>query len=61
MATTTPRADTAKMPGSTYRAAVVHDFHGPLTLEQVPRRELEPGQILVKVEASGPLSSSDPG
>ena len=53
MATTVPQADTGKMPGSTYKAAVVHDFHSPLTLEQVPKRELEPGQILVKVEASG--------
>jgi propanol-preferring alcohol dehydrogenase len=35
-----------------YRAAVVHKFHEPLTVEQV-RRELEPGQVLVKVEASG--------
>src|SRR6516165_12490688 len=38
---------------STYRAAVVHDFHAPLTVEQVPRRQLEPGQVFVKVEASG--------
>ncbi|MGO9905326.1 MAG: alcohol dehydrogenase AdhP [Solirubrobacteraceae bacterium] len=53
MATTAPRADTARLSESTYRAAVVHDFHSPLTVEQVPRRELEPGQIRVKVEASG--------
>lgn len=38
---------------TSYRAAVVHDFHAPLTVEQVPRRELSPGQVLVKVEASG--------
>ena len=38
---------------ATYRAAVVHRFHDPLTVEQVPRRELEPGQIRVRVEASG--------
>ncbi|MDX6656389.1 MAG: alcohol dehydrogenase, propanol-preferring [Solirubrobacteraceae bacterium] len=37
----------------TYRAAVVHDFGLPLTVEQVPRRTLEPGQVRVKVEASG--------
>lgn len=37
----------------TYRAAVVHDFTEPLTVEQVPKAELGPGQILVKVEASG--------
>ncbi len=53
MATTAPRADTARLSESTYRAAVVHDFHSPLTVEQVPTRELEPGQIRVKVEASG--------
>jgi propanol-preferring alcohol dehydrogenase len=38
---------------TTYRAAVVHDFHGPLAVEEVPWRELEPGQVRVKVEASG--------
>jgi propanol-preferring alcohol dehydrogenase len=32
---------------------VVHEFHAPLTIDEVRRRELEPGQILVKVEASG--------
>ena len=37
----------------TYRAAVVHDFDGPLVVEDVPRLALEPGQIRVKVEASG--------
>jgi len=43
-------------PGSTpasYRAAVVHRFHEPLSVEQVARRDLEPGQVRVKVEASG--------
>jgi alcohol dehydrogenase, propanol-preferring len=37
----------------TYKAAVVRDFSQPLAVEEVPRPELEPGQILVKVEASG--------
>ena len=37
----------------TYRAAVVQRFREPLTLEQVPRHELAPGQVRVKVEASG--------
>src|SRR3954453_16474997 len=37
----------------TYRAAVVHDFKEPLVVEDVPRLELEPRQIRVKVEASG--------
>jgi propanol-preferring alcohol dehydrogenase len=38
---------------ATYRAAVVHAFTEPLVVEDVPRRVLEPGQIRVKVEASG--------
>jgi alcohol dehydrogenase, propanol-preferring len=37
----------------TYRAAVVREFHAPLTVEQVQRPRLEAGQVLVKVEASG--------
>ncbi len=37
----------------TYSAAVVHDFGAPLTVEPVHARELDPGQIRVKVEASG--------
>jgi propanol-preferring alcohol dehydrogenase len=38
---------------ASYRAAVVHAFHDPLTLEQVPATPLQPGQVRVKVEASG--------
>ena len=38
---------------ASYRAAVVHDFTKPLAIEDVPRRALEPGQIRVRVEASG--------
>jgi alcohol dehydrogenase, propanol-preferring len=53
MATTVPQAAKTRAPESTYRAAVVHDFHSPLAVEQVPQQELEPGQIRVKVEASG--------
>ena len=53
MAVTSPTSTSAKPSFTTYRAAVVHDFHEPLSVEQVPRKELEPGQILVKVEASG--------
>jgi propanol-preferring alcohol dehydrogenase len=37
----------------TYRAAVVHEFKTPITIEQVPRRRLESGHVLVKVEATG--------
>ena len=53
MATTAAQADTARLPKSTYRAAVVHEFHAPLTVEEVPARPLEAGQIRVHVEASG--------
>ncbi len=38
---------------TTYRAAVVHDFAEPLVVEEVVRLPLEPGQIRVRVEASG--------
>ncbi len=36
-----------------YRAAVVHDFSSRLTIDEIPRPALDPGQILVEVEASG--------
>jgi D-arabinose 1-dehydrogenase-like Zn-dependent alcohol dehydrogenase len=50
----TEKARTSAEPSPTsYRAAEVHRFHDPLTVEQVPRRELEPGQVRAKVEASG--------
>ena len=53
MATTVPYPKHAT-PGITgYHAAVVHEFDAPLTVEQVPWRKLEPGQILVQVEACG--------
>jgi alcohol dehydrogenase, propanol-preferring len=38
---------------TTYRAAVVHDFAEPLVVEAVPRLPLEPGQVRVRVEATG--------
>jgi propanol-preferring alcohol dehydrogenase len=40
-------------PLRTYRAAVVHGFGEPLVLEEVPARPLDPGQIRVRVEATG--------
>lgn len=52
--TTTPRYEpNTTRPESSYRAAVVHEFNGPLTVEQVPMPGLEPGQVLVKIEACG--------
>ena len=53
MAVTTPKPTAVEATPSAYRAAVVREFHEPLTIDQVPRRELEPGQIRVQVEASG--------
>ena len=54
MATETiPELDTNSGAATTYRAAVVHDFSEPLTIEQVPMRRLGGGQVRVKVEASG--------
>lgn len=37
----------------TFGASVVHQFREPLVIEQVPSRELEPGQVRVKVQACG--------
>ena len=53
MSVTEARSVQAEPATLTYRAAVVHDFAAPLTIETVPRLELEPGQIRVQVEASG--------
>jgi hypothetical protein len=53
MATTLSEPTTVAPELASYRAAVVHDFHEPLAVEEVPARPLEPGQIRVKVEASG--------
>jgi alcohol dehydrogenase, propanol-preferring len=53
MSTTATQPDLGESPVSTYRAAVVHDFQSPLTVEQIPSPALEPGQVRVKVEASG--------
>ena len=53
MAITAPEPTSPTPAVSHYRAAVVKDFGAPLAVEDVPRRELEPGQIRVKVEASG--------
>jgi alcohol dehydrogenase, propanol-preferring len=53
MAVSTPRSAPSKSKVGPYRAAVVHEFHTPLSVEEVPVRPLEPGQIRVQVEASG--------
>ena len=53
MAVTTPKTEPSALPLTSYRAAVVHDFHSPLSVEEVPARDLAPGQVRVNVEASG--------
>jgi propanol-preferring alcohol dehydrogenase len=53
MATTAPQPTQSNQRAAGYRAAVVHDFDAPLTVEQVPWPELKPGQVRVSVEASG--------
>ena len=53
MAVTTPQSAKSTAKVGPYRAAVVHEFHAPLTVEEVPARPLESGQIRVQVEASG--------
>ena len=40
------------------KAAVLHEFKKPLVFEEVPRPQLEPGDVLIKVEACG-LCHSD--
>jgi propanol-preferring alcohol dehydrogenase len=53
MAVSKEQPDVSGAVPSTYRAAVVQRFREPLTIEQVPRPDLAPGQVRVKVEASG--------
>ncbi|MGZ6616133.1 MAG: zinc-dependent alcohol dehydrogenase [Solirubrobacteraceae bacterium] len=53
MAVTTPKGTPSATTPASYRAAVVHDFHSPLTVEEVSAPVLEAGQIRVRVEASG--------
>jgi propanol-preferring alcohol dehydrogenase len=48
-----PRVLNSDSPPTTYRAAVVHEFGSPLTIEQVVMLDLAPGQVRVKLEACG--------
>ena len=48
-----PESRIPDTPATTYRAAVVPGFGRPLSVEQVPMRALEPGQVRVKVQACG--------
>lgn len=53
MPTTSALPTTTPTPTGAYRAAVVHDFKSPLTVEPVAKPTLGSGEVLVKVEASG--------
>jgi len=53
MSLTTEKKTAPQVRVSSYRAAVVPSFGAPLEVKEVPRRELEHNQVLVKVEASG--------
>jgi propanol-preferring alcohol dehydrogenase len=53
MAVTTSKSDSKEAPPTSYRAAVVPSFGAPLNVQDVPAKALEPGQVRVKVEASG--------
>jgi propanol-preferring alcohol dehydrogenase len=53
VALTTPKPEAFDPGLDSYHAAVVHELGEPLSLEEVSVRSLEPGQIRVRVEASG--------
>jgi hypothetical protein len=44
----------------TMKAAVVHDFTRPLSIENVPRPEPSDGQVLVRIEAADRDLAADP-
>ena len=48
-----PQAVASEPSPRAYRAAVVHDFHSPLSVEQVPAAELTAGQVRVRVVVAG--------
>jgi propanol-preferring alcohol dehydrogenase len=53
MSETLAHHETITSPLTTYRAAVVHEFGGPLSVERMEPSPLEPGQVRVRVEATG--------
>ena len=53
MSTTTTQPDLHAATPTSYRAAVVHEFGRPLTVETVPAAGLTSGQVRVRVEATG--------
>ena len=53
MSTTAIQPDLHAAPPTSYRAAVVHEFGSPLTVETVAATGLTSGQVRVCVEATG--------
>jgi len=53
LSTTTIQPDSPVTPLTSYRAAVVHEFSSPLSVDMVPATDLAAGQVRVKVEATG--------
>jgi alcohol dehydrogenase, propanol-preferring len=53
MAVDSEQSSAGSATSGTYRAAVVRRFREPLVVEQVPHRELGPGQVRVRVQACG--------
>ncbi|MDX6690413.1 MAG: alcohol dehydrogenase, propanol-preferring [Solirubrobacteraceae bacterium] len=53
MSTTIVQPDSPAGSLTSYRAAVVHEFGSPLSVEMVPAADLTTGQVRVRVEATG--------
>jgi propanol-preferring alcohol dehydrogenase len=53
MSTTVKEPLALPVESSTMRAAVVHSFTEPVTIDELPKPVAGPGEIIVKVEASG--------
>jgi propanol-preferring alcohol dehydrogenase len=53
MSTTLKEPLALPVESSTMRAAVVHSFTEPVTIDELPKPVAGPGEIIVKVEASG--------
>ena len=49
------------MPAKTMKAAVVRNFHEPLTIEEVPVPAPQYGEVLVKIAATGNSGDSANG
>src|SRR5215213_6356462 len=48
-----PDTENGQKEARSMKAAVVHDFAGPLSVEDVPKPEPSAGEVVVRIEASG--------